>query len=461
MAGRVTAALAVAICLPLLAACVGGGAPAIHLHDDAVRTEPLGVVGIDSWSPVLTVDNTTYVGSGVVESLGIVLVAGGQEGIQSLRAGRHGDTRVFHGRVRNGVGRDRLVQYLREDARFDGTDEIERFGVRPPVVRALAGTSDEQWYELRLAVQTINAALPRGYQLRTDTARSYQRQPAAGEIVVSFTRGTVCEAAAWGCAISSTSSSGEITAGEVWIDSTRPDGRNERLGILIHEILHVLGRGHPDPYAFPDTIMVATGTENSGFVLSQLDREALLAVYGRLDPGTREQDIYLALGDWEDRSVVVGGVMDIPGGTVAFGAAEMNGHVQAWSSGPTPWEWLEDNETLLGSARWSGRLVGLTPRAKTVAGAADLSIRLATLDGRLDFTGLESWAADAAPGAAGTGSRWGDGDLGYGVEVGGNQFWATSGDDGIVDGSFFGVAHEGMGGVVKREDLTAAFGGSR
>ena len=100
----------------------------------------------------------------------------------------------------------------------------------------------------------------------------------------------------------------------------------------------------------------------------------------------------------------------------------------------------------------------MTPRAETVAGAVDLSIRLATLDGRLDFTGLESWAPNAAPGAVGTGSRWRDGDLRYGIEVVGNQFWATSGDDGIVDGSFFGIAHEGMGGVVKREDLTAAFG---
>ena len=43
--------------------------------------------------------------------------------------------------------------------------------------------------------------------------------------------------------------------------STPPDrtGATERLGILIHEIMHILGRGHPDPYAFPDTIMVADG----------------------------------------------------------------------------------------------------------------------------------------------------------------------------------------------------------
>ena len=98
MAGRMTAALAAAICLPFLAGCAGGGAPAVHLHDDAARTEPLGAVGIDSWSPVLTVDNTTYVGSGVVESLASAPTAGGQEeGGERLRERSHGDARVSHG----------------------------------------------------------------------------------------------------------------------------------------------------------------------------------------------------------------------------------------------------------------------------------------------------------------------------------------------------------------------------
>ena len=76
-AGRVIAALTVAICLLFLAGCVGGKRPAVHVLDGAVRTEPRGAVGIDGWSPVLTIDNTTYVGSGVVESLGTALVTGG------------------------------------------------------------------------------------------------------------------------------------------------------------------------------------------------------------------------------------------------------------------------------------------------------------------------------------------------------------------------------------------------
>ena len=96
-----------------------------------------------------------------------------------------------------------------------------------------------------------------------------------------------------------------------------------------------------------------------------------------------------------------------------------------------------------------------------MAGAADLSVDLETLAGTADFTGLEQWAADAAPGAAGTGATWYDGDLSYGIEVRGNTFVQTGGDDGTVTGAFFGPAHEGMGGVLERDDLSAGFGGKR
>ena len=75
--------------------------------------------------------------------------------------------------------------------------------------------------------------------------------------------------------------------------------------------------------------------------------------------------------------------------------------------------------------------------------------------GTADFTGLEQWAADAAPGAAGTGATWHDGDLSYAIAVRGNTFVQTGGDDGTVTGAFFGLAHEGMGGVLERDDLSA------
>ncbi|MDE0214267.1 MAG: hypothetical protein OXN22_09335, partial [Deltaproteobacteria bacterium] len=110
---------------------------------------------------------------------------------------------------------------------------------------------------------------------------------------------------------------------------------------------------------------------------------------------------------------------------------------------------------------WSGRLLGLTPTAETVAGAAKLTVDLATLSGTVDFTALEHWATEQPPGAVGSGTMWHDGDLRYSIQVRGNAFVDMNGDDGTVTGAFFGPGHEGVGGVLVREDLSAGFGGKR
>ena len=172
-------------------------------------------------------------------------------------------------------------------------------------------------------------------------------------------------------------------------------------------------------------------------------------------------DFATELGGWADTSLHVRGAIDVEGGEVAFGAALRNGLTRPWASGPAPHAALADNAELSGSVAWSGRLLGLTPQAEAVAGAAALSVDLATLAGTADFTGLEQWAADAAPGALGTGTMWHDGDLRYAIEVRGNTFVQTGGDAGTVTGAFFGPAHEGMGGVLERDDLSAGFGGKR
>ena len=88
-------------------------------------------------------------------------------------------------------------------------------------------------------------------------------------------------------------------------------------------------------------------------------------------------------------------------------------------------------------------------------------MELRTLDADLAFSGLEHWGVEVAPGRAGTGTRWGDGDLEYSVEIRGNTFHRAGGDDGEVVGAFFGAAHEAMGGVLERSDLAAGFGGVR
>lgn len=104
---------------------------------------------------------------------------------------------------------------------------------------------------------------------------------------------------------------------------------------------------------------------------------------------------------------------------------------------------------------------GLGPGNEIVVGGqADLSVYLGTLKGQIDFTQLENWPVDAR-GEIGTCTQWKDGDLSYRIAASGNNFADTGGDAGGITGAFFGARHEGVGGTLVREDLTAAFGGSR
>ena len=108
-----------------------------------------------------------------------------------------------------------------------------------------------------------------------------------------------------------------------------------------------------------------------------------------------------------------------------------------------------------------GTLLGLTPQAAPVTGDATIGVSLGTLTGRADFTSLEAWQPNAAPGTAGTGTQWLDGDLGYAIRVQGNGFRETGGDAGRLSGIFVGSQHQGAAGTLERSDLTAAFGASR
>ena len=409
------------------------------------------------------------------------------------QAAIHGDTRVSHGSVQDGIAAAELIAYLEADSSPPQTGEEDgmpadtilevpllRFRSDPPTVYVADRTPPTLVDETVRAVQAINAALPRDWQLgfSPDPATADNIGSPEGKILVRFAlqiewpRGFVSPTGKdVGSAIPtySTVQTGdpaapvriEIVAGRVFIDHTQTEGL-ERLGVIAHEIIHLLGRGHVYPNRFPRTIMVGGGSEElTDHILHPLDREALLAVYGRLEPGTMPADFATELGDWADTSQHVRGTIDLEDGEIAFGAALRNGLVQPWASGPSPHTAFADNAALSGSVGWSGRLLGLTPEAEAVAGAAALSVDLTTLAGTADFTALEQWAADAAPGALGTGTMWHDGDLGYDIEVRGNTFVQTGGDDGTVTGAFFGPAHEGMGGVLERDDLSAGFGGKR
>ena len=433
-------------------------------------------------APIVPLQTTIHVGADVAASAG---------GLQ--QAALHGATAVFHGSVLDGIGADEVIAYLEADAASLQSPEEEgaaddlipeglllRFAVDPPTVRLPEGTAPELVDETIRVVQAINTALPQDWQLAfdRDPAPAGTLTPSDGEILVTYARqedwpqeaaSPIDEDIGLAEPLFTVVPTGdpaapfriEIAAGRVFVDYTRTEGL-ERLGVIAHELIHLLGRSHVDADRFPRTIMVAGGSDElSAHILHPLDREALLAVYGHLEPGTAPGRIGAELADWSDTSLHVRGAVNIEEGEIVFGAALRNGLSQPWANGPSPHTNLDDNSELSGSVSWSGRLLGLSPDAEAVAGAADLSVNLTTLTGTIEFAGLEQWAASAAPGELGTGATWKDGDLSYGLEVRGNTFVQTRGDDGTVTGAFFGPAHEGMGGVLERDDLSAGFGGKR
>ena len=245
----------------------------------------------------------------------------------------------------------------------------------------------------------------------------------------------------------------QIDMGRVWIDDTRTPA-DQILASMIHEILHILGREHPQPGLFPNTVMNEYGEGVEGHELHPLDREALNAIYNSpVGLYTVNQFIATNLGYWLEDTVHVLGRFSVPGGTASFGVALDIAGARAWAFGPTPTTTLANNRAISGTARWGGLMAGISSDNEIIGAAADLSVDLADLDGRLDFTRMRH--------VADTSIIWGDGDLSYLIEVRGNTFVQTGGDAGIVTGAFFGTGHEGMGGSLARSDLAAAFGGKR
>ena len=450
--------------------------------------------------PIVDDDDVRYVGADAAPALG-----------RLTTAGDYGGVAVSSGRVRDGAGADRVLAYLEKHVSPYGRAGLATFPDRP-VVRLARGTSEELAAYTATAVQVVNSALP--YEKRIVFSRNPASRSTAiadipdGEIIVNFARSEDWNLRDghryeptwfWAYETDRTSEFNDLAqrheykrmrASHVWFnsrvisnaawvlsaderlweyvvldhpvvesDTVRKFYTGERMvPRIVRPLLRVLGLlGSVDEAEFPDSIL----TNNSGH-LPNIDGEALLAAYGRLEPGTLPEELSAgSLGPWEDTSFHLRGDLEFAGGEAAFGVALRNGLARPWASGPAPLAALENNSALYGTVSWNGALLGVTPSAETVAGQARLAVELSTLDGRLDFTGLERWGVKTPPGNAGTGTAWGDGDLGYAVGIQGNAFHRTGGDDGEVAGAFFGAAHEAMAGVLERSDLTAGFGGTR
>ena len=247
-------------------------------------------------------------------------------------------------------------------------------------------------------------------------------------------------------------------------DDLSPSNRSTMF-TMVHELLHALGLGgHVDFDKYPDSFL-GVGIPRAKRNVTQLgpiDTAAIAAsekiVRSVNRAAVQPEDLTLEnLGPWETDAVTLSDTL----GGMSWGVRHRNGISVPWTNGGDPATTLADNRVLRGTATWNGELLGFTPELNPVAGKAGIGVDLATMDGSADFTELQSWAAGSGPGALGTGVQWNTGSLGYTITVGGNYLRSTGGDDGTVNGRFYGSRHEGVSGTLERSDLTAAFGAAR
>lgn len=435
--------------------------PACPYHYDAnFETIPKQTVEDAQRAPVYSEFPLSEDGRQVKERL-FVGIHQGDEHLGSLPAnGFRGNTRVLYGRLNDGVDADLISNYLEGVLLGDG--RIRRHA-SPPVLRVVGTVEPEHIERLVRAVQLVNATLPPDWRI---TMPSDSGMFESGSIEVEFVPYLSSGAGITHYWVDVDNAETGLDRARIEIDRNQYVARSERLSVqvLAHEIIHSLGALGHLPESF-DTVLEAHNPGPRQAVLQPLsilyteDREALRALYGVLENGDAPS---ADLGPWDSTSLHIAG----NGAYANFGVAIRNGYAEAWAHGQNPGEFccgygLADNQDLSGTVIWSGALLGFAQNAETVAGDAEISVNLVTLTGHADFTNLERWAEQAAPGEAGTGSMWLDGDLGYAIAVDGNTFRETGGDDGILTGIFTGANHEGAAGTLERSDLTAAFGASR
>ena len=469
-------ALAAVAALFVLVSCGGGGGgndgpnttqppsqvPRASVSYDAATGVALEGQAGDNWigasNEPMNTDPTETVGFVGGADLTAMLVQTGpmfQRIFNSPPRPNYGNTETWRFRVRDGVSWSRLQAYFRAD-RADRNGDLHKWS-DPPTVRVAHGTPDDLEFEVRTMVRMLNSALPPDWQIRFGDAKA-RHDYRDGEIIVQFSRAATWPEGhrnAWGLASTESIPVGdgwrEVLSALVWVDNHELRDDRLRAKVVLHELIHALGRGHVPKRLFNDTIMNPYDANIADWlILHQLDQDALYAVY--------EDDDW---GPWTDvSSHVVGRLGFVPGqyDAVVYGAVARNGLVRPWAMAYQPSAPMTRGA---GSATWRGKMLGLTPHEEAVAGDVGIGIQFANLTGRIDFTNIEKWRAFEPAGRVGTGSTWGDGDLRYSIEVIGSGFQQTGGDAGQVTGMFYKNNHAQAGGTLRRNDLAAGFGAER
>ena len=371
---------------------------------------------------------------------------------------RHGTIEEI--RTINGVVQD-LERYFWNTAQVEinGTPAVIRF-LQAPAIRFGGAVNADDVNRLMSVLQILNAALPSEYALEMAIGAP-EPKPAdlTGAIYVDFMPRTTYEAEEAANSLGTANVlyspfTGEIDSAHVKINRIYAEnGETEAAIILAHELIHALGIGHA--IRGMESVMMSTPPTSDAPVtmLYLQDRQALHALYSRLDP----KDLVTDLGAWDDEVThLVGG-----NGYVAFGVSGANGYMEPWAYGYRSEISLAENTELSGTVEWNGLLLGFTSNDLPLSGNAQLTVQMDDLTGGAGFTELETWTVGTMPGNAGTGTTWGDGDLLYSILVTGNTFRQISGDDGRLTGIFVGAEHQGAAGTLERSDMIAAFGAMR
>lgn len=459
------------MCLSLLAAGCGGGEPEPLMPPQPPPPSSAGTptpppappwarVSENPSFPVFRSGGTVRIGTGAGARAEDLAGAGVRNGV-SLREGR----------VADGTDADDVVAALRQIT----PDDIIFFVTFPhrPALHVVEGAGGTFREATMHAVAVVNSVLPWDRQILFD--ETPVAAPVAisgipdGEIHVEHSpqsrwRGELAEwsepsnlGISWreNASPDASLANNHVRAGWTAVNADRTLSREDLVHVLVHELLHLLGLWqHTDGERFPDSVLNAVYYgPASPFVVTELDKDLLHAAHARFGPASvfGSEITTESLGPWASESAHLTGSLDVAGGQVGFGVSARNGLVQPWTAGPAPTGSLP----VSGTASWTGTFLGLGRTERKVTGDVRLDLTLSDpSSGEILFSGLEH----------DDGRTWHGGDLMYAVAVEaatfGNRGLAGA-DVGAVTGAFFGRDHEGMGGVLRREDLAGAFGGKR